>query len=559
MLLSRDAKRSRDDIRLGSPKILGRVKRGRRVHVAHAGGTVPSKTKVGSYRVLACFTAGRAKPVCAAARRRVGVQAAFPIDPDQPPPAPPAPPAPVVVAAFPRPAAPLAITPHRDDARAVTKSIGVDGGTIAATAGNGATLTLTIPQGALLDDTAITLTPLSAADGLPFSGGLLAGAQLEPSGLQLAVPARLKITGGPAGIAFGYRADGADLHLLPATGDGIEIDHFSGAGLAGGTAGERDAMGAHAPADAQAQSEQARVLENEAAVLDAYYHGVVEPDLNGALADTTLAPDAALRAEAFDLQLQARIDDPRVAIDHTALRDVLQRVITGAADHAYHACVDHGSIDDARRLLALQLVAERAQVGIPSADARVRGCLRFELDADVEISDTSPPDPQSTTHHVVTNLLVQGEPAGLTVTFHGSKDPDSATFTYSYTSNGCTISNGTVDITAPFTVDHVAMAVVPQTGFPLDLAVTVGTSESLEHFSASGSGQCQAPDPIPIHVAHFAGFYGGTEATIGGWTITQASPLIATKPVDRSTPRPNGGSATEHSTYTLRHVPIPGA
>ena len=66
------------------------------------------------------------------------------------------------------------------------------------------------------------------------------------------------------------------------------------------------------------------------------------------------------------------------------------------------------------------------------------------------------------------------------------------------------------------------------------------------------------PPAIPIHEQHFAGFYGGPTARLTGWDDVQPSPFVATKHVDRTVPRPNGGSATEHSTYVLRHVPRVG-
>jgi hypothetical protein len=76
--------------------------------------------------------------------------------------------------------------------RAVSGTIGLDGGEVRATGSNGTTYTLTVPAGALRTATRITMTPVAAIQTLPFPH--LAGAvDLQPSGLELAKPAVLTI------------------------------------------------------------------------------------------------------------------------------------------------------------------------------------------------------------------------------------------------------------------------------------------------------------------------------------------------------------------------------
>ena len=92
------------------------------------------------------------------------------------------------------------LTPHPkgvsvtlDNAKAATAVIPVTGGTLSATGADGSVFTLTIPDKALGGDEKVTMTPLIAVNGLPFSGGLVAGVQLEPDGLELFQMATLTI------------------------------------------------------------------------------------------------------------------------------------------------------------------------------------------------------------------------------------------------------------------------------------------------------------------------------------------------------------------------------
>src|SRR5881227_2696156 len=76
---------------------------------------------------------------------------------------------------------------------AVTRTIGTQGGTIRVRAPHGATVTLTIPAGALEAATPITLTPLAAVKRVPFKRGVVAAVRLAPEGLTLMHPGKLTI------------------------------------------------------------------------------------------------------------------------------------------------------------------------------------------------------------------------------------------------------------------------------------------------------------------------------------------------------------------------------
>jgi len=121
-------------------------------------------------------------------------------------------------------------------ARQVRAVVPTAGGALTASGADGTTYALTIPPGALLEDTEITMTPVVAVSGLPLSGGTLLGVQLEPDGLRLYAFARLVITppgGGPRGAqAYAHAGDGSGLHLYPISrGLGVlalDLLHFSG-------------------------------------------------------------------------------------------------------------------------------------------------------------------------------------------------------------------------------------------------------------------------------------------------------------------------------------------
>jgi hypothetical protein len=152
-----------------------------------------------------------------------------------------------------------------DSSAARTVRVPLTGGTITALGQDGTRFTLTIPDHALVDETEMTLTPVEAVEGLPFSRGFGGAVQLSPDGLRLFAHATLSVQ--PARpllpteqVFFGWAGEGADLHLVPST-DGVTMKllHFSGYGIAGAAPGERRATAS--PSDVEAQ------LEQEVAVL----------------------------------------------------------------------------------------------------------------------------------------------------------------------------------------------------------------------------------------------------------------------------------------------------
>ena len=138
----------------------------------------------------------------------------------------------------------LRLRSELDETHRVSRAIGPAGGTIATQDAAGAAIELTIPTGALVEETLITLTPVTAVANLPFSGGLKGAVHFEPSGLQLARPGTLKMTlpiGVPPSRLLGFTFDdgGSNLEVLRVAIAGgtvaLPMTHFSTAGVAAAT------------------------------------------------------------------------------------------------------------------------------------------------------------------------------------------------------------------------------------------------------------------------------------------------------------------------------------
>jgi len=120
-----------------------------------------------------------------------------------------------------------------------TATIGPAGGSLSARGSNGVEFELSIPAGALTAPQAIALTPVKHFAGLPFSGADVAGAALEPDGLQLARPGTLTISGAgkfsPDSVAFAF-GDASEFEVAAPVVAGrrivIPVSHFSQHGAA---------------------------------------------------------------------------------------------------------------------------------------------------------------------------------------------------------------------------------------------------------------------------------------------------------------------------------------
>lgn len=120
-------------------------------------------------------------------------------------------------------------------------TVGPEGGSVAAEAGDGTRYVLTVPAGALDEPVAIELTPLTGIDNLPLTGPLAGAVDFSPDGLVFLTPAELRVIAPRpvelAGLA-GFALHDGDFRLAPfqALGDTLRlmVGHFSGAGASWG-------------------------------------------------------------------------------------------------------------------------------------------------------------------------------------------------------------------------------------------------------------------------------------------------------------------------------------
>lgn len=309
----------------------------------------------------------------------------------------------------------IQVTPTLDEARAVTQTIGFDGGSISATAADGTVFTLSIPADSVRQRTRITLTPVSRLDGLPFGNGTDVTVDLQPSGLLFDVPATLTIepaTPIPAGerILYGYSDNRLLLAepVLKAQGIAIVVPHFSGYGVARGLMGDVDEARKRIGGSAEE-----RIASQMRAVMQEWSQQA---------GPSELGQDITLRLEPYFEQLDREVIQPRLAAagqscaaGRSAILTVLgyarQRELLGyedppgtlkevadlmentvgprCMDEEYQMCVNEHIV---HRIAVAYLGFERqlALLGIENSPVfekmknQVDGCLHFDLDFKVD-------------------------------------------------------------------------------------------------------------------------------------------------------------------------------
>ncbi len=434
-LLSTDGRRSADDTSLAGTRAVKKTRRGR--SAGRQTVTIPPSMPTGAYHLLACADiAGKLKERnernnCRAAAGTMQVTRASGVQPPQaaggstpsaPAPAPAVAPSPVPTPTpkpgspgWPDAPAPRSIEPHAAAAEfAVTQIVPAEGGVVEATGPGGAVYTLEIPKGALLSEQRITMTPLAGADDLPFSGGFKAGVDLGPDGLQLHAPATLTIEP-PADvpvqdqIAFGYHGSGEELHLeLPEPTEALKlkITHFSGYGMAAGTAADVTAQLARAPTRGLERFQQAAaqtVREARQIILDggvpdydalvaatkAWFTESVRPHLMEATTDDAVAISAIAEGIGFKRQIELlALDDPELQGMSDQVWPLVVQIIQHAFEVTYQRCVD-GDVNMAHRLLAFERQSQLMGLTLNGLD-KLDKCLRFELEFGGTYTQTDP-------------------------------------------------------------------------------------------------------------------------------------------------------------------------
>jgi hypothetical protein len=240
---------------------------------------------------------------------------------------------------FARPSSPAMVASTLDDARAARGTIGRAGGTLSATGADGAKYTLVVPSGALADDVEITLTPIAATTGAPWTRAT--GARFAPAGLQFFQYATLAIE--PASdipldrqVMMGASAEGELFVAMPdiaSRAPRIKVLHFTDYWYADMTPEQLNAQRLRIPTAAALQ------IENE---VNAVLNNLRQRMLLGATDDDASTPsftdllDNATR-QWWELVLKPRIAAARTCQDwKAAIAAVLsverQRQLLGAGE-----------------------------------------------------------------------------------------------------------------------------------------------------------------------------------------------------------------------------------
>ena len=304
-----------------------------------------------------------------------------------------------------------------DTPKASSAVVPPSGGTLTAEGSDGTRYTLTIPEGALLVDTEITMTPVSSIADFPFSGGLGGAVKLEPDGLFFYEDAILTIE--PAKeipvenqVFFGFDAESQGLYLAMPVVDSaaiqIRLQHFSGAGVGNGVSAEvAKALDRIADRnEARLQSEIGQYLSEERArqiqgqdsdpelsnkILDAmksYLNDVVKPRLKAALSGSATCEQGRRAIQTYlGYERQRQLlgvtgPDTDPGVNFT---DILEMIGRKCLDQAYQECQEQHVI---HKIIPAWLGYERQRqlLGITEDNSLgeygkqlVEKCLRFDL------------------------------------------------------------------------------------------------------------------------------------------------------------------------------------
>ncbi len=267
-------------------------------------------------------------------------------------------------------------------------SIGEAGGSISAGAASGAKLTLSIPVGALAEETQIKLTPVSAVRGLTKIR-LVAGAQFAPEGLTLAKPATLTLETSKAGgaRALAWFGVGKDVFRYPSKRSGTKIQilitHFSGVGMAQGPASAWNGVPAATTA------------------LRAFYASDIKPLMNRALRFDQLTGLALNEAFGWERQVALLGLEDEFKAEIAEIRELLPKLLQNAFDKALERCTAGHDLSQARRMLSLARLAELMGIKLQGQTLfdRLEKCMRFELDFETTLTGTDEPHRHSRMDH----------------------------------------------------------------------------------------------------------------------------------------------------------------
>lgn len=498
----------------------------------------------------------------------------------------------------------------RDAARAVAAELDGAGGTLTATGADGSRFTLELPPKSLPHAATVTLTPVSRIDGFPFSGGLVAGVEIEPEGLRLLQPATLTIEPAAAVPAnqiltysYGRGGDEFGLHprLLGNPAIRVPLLHFSGYGAGAGTAAE-----ANSQANSATGAVLAPYLQRFAYWLSLHVWGQIPRDvLNDHATDIfadafrevaeplfARAKESCNRAEielaaqvgfgiARYIQIYGLAEDPRVAHITPRVFELALDVLESCMQKAFDRCKLYTDPFEATLMLHIARQLQVFGVDDPYLTTFIEGgllerCLRFELDFQSKIVE-------ETTHQGsswVTRLRYRSQRVPLRLEFYGNP------YTHGSAWKGaCTLipEVATFEYTAPPEATCWQVTTRPENGWFNAAAATIGVlddpAQSLVWLlydpgdpEVPASGTCGTGSIPEWSMFEFAdGYYWLHQHELSPYNLyvadqweqlrfgsgpSQNGEFFAKKSYERTRPGPAGGQMlTEETWFFLKHTP----
>ncbi len=515
-------------------------------------------------------------------------------------------------------ASPLTVSATLENDAGVAQDFTIAGGVLTATASDGTTFELTIPNDALISPQTIVMTPVRL-DANPFGTGKTWGVQLLPDGLTFNSPLTLVITPGAGQtppvaqqVPFGWGANNQVALAAPAKGDSrltLQLLHFSSyayatatQGISASLAGVRNRIGGSAEARIQSAiaerltaERQRQLLGDEEsgmvsiaeviALLREYVKEVVE--VRVAAAGSSCAAGRLALETVLGTERQAQLLGLTGAVPQYAQLEPLVDTVAGVClDEEYALCRDQHII---QRIIPVWLGLERQSqlLGIDTsnkawetkAEQHIRACHKYRLDIESTITnDSSEWKVREAMQGQVKLSLTPGDLLSASLM---SEAPHGPLISTSYTVNYTDPCSGIGTITP-----HDATFVVQSLDWSLKTDPRVSGKGEIDkfkllYFANNYSGSvvgtthvlldlCNHPPNPPqtinglnywatyvVVLGSLPAYFNDTEGFFfADWVVHNGSAVLATKSVDENFVDADIHLTTTH-TMTLNHTPGP--
>ncbi len=442
----------------------------------------------------------------------------------------------------------VTVTEHLDTTHTVSSAVNPNGGTVSTVDAKGIKFIITFPAQALPLSEKIQLTPISALDRMPLSGGLNAGVHMAPEGTVLFQPATLTIEGvsaPPAGrqlIGFGYAGSGQDFHYYPiqaGTSIVFRISHFSSVGVGTGS-----------------PQEAAAFLAREMAALDAYKSQVVLPRMALALKRDATFTDFMAGFIALTTWENRNELLGETGAGYTALLSAWLDALPAMVLRLLRSCFQH-YVNAGLQAVVLIKIAARAGLPDQPIEAADR-CLRFKVDFDTRQESQHP------LFNAADHLNAFGAPVELLAGTGGTASLNYVTYTQSTPVSfpqGCSPPTFTTRVQQNFEVKGIAGLDIDKehaTWTLTDFALVMKPGKATETITSRCPVVGSVSATNMIYNNNWDGLHGDEQVRdhfeITGWTMTNGSQLFAQKSYDQTA---HFADVTTHETTVIKiwHTP----